>query len=101
MGYSGQITHGRRLGVEHSKCGDLPLSYGLGQPVEIDVRGSLPRLARGLSGEMVGQVRLEGGQLRCQSTTLSPVGPADCKPFLGTIENEPCARGLESAGVLE
>jgi hypothetical protein len=51
VGDSGQITHRRRLGVEHSKCGDLPLRYGLGQPVEIDVRGSLPWLVRGLSGD--------------------------------------------------
>jgi hypothetical protein len=54
VGYPSQITHRRRLGVEHSQSGDLPLSYGLGQPVEIDVQGSLPRLAPGLSGEMVG-----------------------------------------------
>jgi len=45
VGYSCQVTHRRRLGVEHSKGGDLPLGYGLGQPVEIDVSGSLPRLA--------------------------------------------------------
>jgi hypothetical protein len=63
VGYSGQITHRRRLGVQHSQGGDLPLGCGLGQPVEINVSGSLPRLVPGLSGEMVSYVCLEGGQL--------------------------------------
>jgi hypothetical protein len=63
VGYSGQVAHRRRLGVQHSQGGDLPLGYGLGQPVEINVSGSLPRLAPELSGQGVGYVGLEGGQL--------------------------------------
>ena len=63
VGYPGQVTHRRRLGVEHSQGGDLPLGYRLGQPVEIDVLGSLPRLVSGFSGEVVGYVCLEGGEL--------------------------------------